>query len=159
MRRAAGYIMIETVVAVMVLSLGAFAVNGAIQQAIRTRGQAQDFTHARFLLDGLMNEIQMQPVLREESQTGRFSGPDARYSWEWSVRRVNPPVPQAPFKPLPPGAKPLPPFQYSPELSYLAHVRVVIRWERAQMPFEESYETLLAPERLWQPPPPKVLPQ
>ena len=37
MRRAAGYIMIETAVAVVILSLGAFAVNGAIQESIRTR--------------------------------------------------------------------------------------------------------------------------
>lgn len=154
--RASGYIMIETVVAVAVLSLGAFAVNGAIQQAIQTRGQAQDFTRARFLLDSLTNELLLQPILTEGSDQGKFDGRDSRFSWAWSVSRVNPPVPSEPFKPLPPNAEPSPPFLYPRESSYLAHIHATIRWERSGMPFEESYETLLAPERLWQPPPPRV---
>lgn len=158
MRRTAGYIMIETVVAVAVLSLGAVAVNGAIRQAIQTRGQAQDFTRARFLLDSITNELLLQPLLTEGSDSGRFDDPDSRFAWAWTVQRVNPPVPTKPFKPLPPDAKPSPPVQYPRESSYLAHVHVTVRWERAGMPFSESYETLLAADRLWQPPPPPTVP-
>jgi hypothetical protein len=149
--RRSGYILIETAVALALLSAGSFAVHRTIQEGIRTRGQAQDFTRARFLLDGVTNDALMQPQLREGSGSGRFSGGDARFSWAWTVRRVGPPAPKFPLRPPRPGDAPKP-FRSPEESAYLAHVRVAVRWERGGMPFAESYETLLAPERLWQPP-------
>jgi hypothetical protein len=145
--------MIEAVVAIAVLSVGAFAIHRTIQEAIRTRGQAQDFTRARFLLDQVISDLLIQPQLREEARSGSFSGEDARFSWQWSVRRVDPPAPRVPLKPPPKGAGPVTPIKYPDGTDYLAHVRVEIHWQRSGLPFSEPYETLLAPERLWQPPP------
>lgn len=155
--RAAGYILIETAVAVLLLSVGAFAVHRTIQEAIRTRGQAQDFTRARFLLDQRMAELMAQPVLTERRAQGRFAGQDDRFSWSSDIRRVNVPVPKAPLRPRP-DAPPAPPFEFPGNRDYLARVQVTVSWERGGMDFSESYETLLPPQRLWQPPPPPRTP-
>lgn len=151
--RAAGYILIETAVALVLLSIGAFAVHRTIQEAIRTRGQAQDFTRARFLLDQRMAEVLAQPVLVEKRAQGRFTGMDDRFAWTSEIARVNVPVPKAPLRPRPDG-KPAPKFEFPRSRDYLASVRVTISWDRSGMSFSETYETLLPPQRLWQPPPP-----
>ncbi len=151
-RAAAGYILVETAVALVVLSAGAFAIHRTIQEAIRTRGQAQDFTRARFLLDSVANRLLLQPLLTEDSKAGQFDGPDARFAWQWTVRRVDPPLPATPLKP-PPQGETSRPLEIPRESAYLAHVLVSVSWQRGGIPFTESYETLLPPERLWQPPP------
>lgn len=149
--RAAGYILIETAVALVLLSIGAFAVHRTIQEAIRTRGQAQDFTRARFLLDQRMAEVLAQPVLVEKSAQGRFTGMDNRFAWTSDIRRVNVPVPKAPMRPRQDG-KPVPKLEFPLDRDYLTSVQVTVSWERSGMNFTEAYETLLPPQRLWQPP-------
>jgi len=151
--RAAGYILIETAVAVLLLSVGAFAVHRTIQEAIRTRGQAQDYTRARFLLDQRMAELLVQPVLVVKRAQGQFSGQDDRFSWTSEVQRVNAPVPKAPLRPPREGITPPPQFEFPRNRDYLARVQVTVNWERGGMEFSETYETLLPPQRLWQPPP------
>lgn len=151
--RAAGYILIETAVAVLLLSVGAFAVHRTIQEAIRTRGQAQDYTRARFLLDQRMAEVLAQPVMVEARAQGRFSGQDDRFSWSSAIRRVNTPVPRTPLRPPREGAPLAAPFEFPRSRDYLAAVQVTVSWERGGMNFSETYETLLPPQRLWQPPP------
>lgn len=153
--RAAGYILIETAVALVILSVGAFAVHRTIQEAIRTRGQAQDFTRARFLLDQRMAEVLAQPVMVEKRAQGRFTGQDDRFAWTSEIRRVNPPAPRAPMRP-PQSGQPPAKFEFSMNRNYLTHVKVTVSWDRGGMSFSETYETLLPPERLWQPPPPPV---
>lgn len=149
--RAAGYILIETAVAVLLLSVGAFAVHRTIQEAIRTRGQAQDFTRARFLLDQRMADVLAQPVLVEKREQGRFTGQDDRFTWNSDIRRVNMPVPKAPMRPREDGP-PAAPFEFPRDRDYLARVHVTVSWERGGMNFSETYETLLPPQRLWQAP-------
>jgi hypothetical protein len=148
--RAAGYILIETAVALVLLSVGAFVVHRTVQEAIRTRGQAQDFTRARFLLEQRMSELLVQPVLAEKRSSGRFSGDDDRFTWTTDIRRVNVPVPRAPLRPRLNG--PPPKFEFPETRDYLARVVVTVSWERSGVAFSESYETLLPPHRLWQPP-------
>lgn len=150
-RRRDGYILIETAVAIVVLSVGAFAVHRTIQEAIRTRGQSQDYTQARFLLDQVMADVTEQPELVEGRRQGQFPAPNDRFSWEAVVQRVNVPAPTIPLKPPPRGEKPQR-FAYPEDYAYLARVRVTVYWTRSQQDFSESYETLLQPDRLWQPP-------
>ncbi len=156
--RAAGYILIETALALVILSVGAFAVHRTIQEAIRTRGQAQDFTRARFLLDQQMAEMLAQPVLVEKRAQGRFTGQDDRFSWTSDIRRVNPPVPKAPSRPPRDPNRPVTPFEFPRNREYMARVQVTVSWERAGMNFSESYETLLPAQRLWQSPLPPAAP-
>ncbi len=152
--RRSGYILVETAVALVLLSVGSYAVHRTIQEAIRTRGQAQDFTRARFLLDQAMENVLAQPILTERQESGRFAGADDRFSWTSEVRRVNVPPPKAPLRP-PADRKPVPKFEFSEGAEFLTRVRVTVTWMRSGQEFSESYETLLAPERLWQPPRPK----
>lgn len=149
--RRSGYILVETAVALVILAIGAFAVQRTIQEAIRTRGQAQDFTQARFLLDQLMADITLQPELTEQRRRGRFPEPQSRFSWSYEIQRVDVPAPAQPLRPPPRGVKQKR-FRYPEESAYMARVRATVRWERAGMSFSESYETLLPADRLWQPP-------
>jgi hypothetical protein len=152
--RRSGYILIETAVALALLSAGSFAVHRTIQEGIRTRGQAQDFTRARFLLDQTMANLLSQPILTERHRSGRFGGLDDRFSWTADVGRVNVPPPRAPLRPRKDG-RPFSTFEFLDGADYLARVRVTLSWARSGQDFSESYETLLGPERLWQPPRPR----
>ncbi len=149
--RPNGYILVETAVALVILAIGAFAVQRTIQEAIRTRGQAPDFTQARFLLDQLMADVTLQPQLTEGRRDGRYPAPHERFAWSYVIERVDVPAPTAPLSPPPPRKKQRP-FTFPEDTAYLARIRATVRWQRAGMTFSESYETLLPPERLWQPP-------
>ncbi len=150
-RNRGGYILIEAAVAMVLLSIGALTVHRTIQEAVRTRGQAQDYTRARFLLEQVMADLESQPELVEHSDRGRFEGEHARFSWDYRVRRVNLPKPGRPLRPPPEGEK-IKKFTYPEGQEYLAHLRATVSWTRSGRPFSESYETLLAPEALWQRP-------
>lgn len=150
--RAAGYILVETALALVILSVGALVVHRTIQEAIRTRGQAQDFTRARFLLDQQMAEVLAQPVLVEKRAQGHFTGQDERFSWTSDIRKVNPPVPKSPSRPPRNTSTPVGPFVFPRNRDYMARVQVTVSWQRAGLEFSESYETLLPASRLWQSP-------
>ncbi len=149
--RRAGYILVETAVALVLLSVGSLAVHRTIQEAIRTRGQAQDFTRARFLMNGTFADIVAQPLLTERRTSGRYAGADSRFAWTVEVKRVDVPVPQAPLRPRRDG-KPASKFEFPDGTDYLARVSVTVTWDRSGLDFSETSETLLAPGRLWQPP-------
>ena len=146
-----GYILIEATVALVLLSIGSVTVHRTIQEAIRTRGQAQDYTRVRFLLDQVVAELEIQPELTEHSAQGRFEGEHSRFSWDYEVRRVD--VPLSGRHPLaPPEGAEVEPFEYPEDQEYLAHVRATVSWTRSGRAFSESYETLLGPHKLWQRP-------
>lgn len=149
--RRRGYILVETAVALVLLSVGAFTVHRTIQEAIRTRGQAQDFTRARFLMSQTMGKILEQPLLVGRTNSGTYEGDDSRFSWTSEIKRAPVPVPKAPLRPRPPNA-PQVVFEYLDQRDYLGRVTVTVTWQRSGMSFSESSETLLAPNRLWQPP-------
>ena len=151
LRNRDGYILIEAAVAMVLLSIGALTVHGTIQEAVRTRGQAQDYTRARFLLEQVLADLEIQPELVEHSGRGRFEGEHARFSWDYRVRRVNVPLPSQPLRP-PPKDKKFQRFEYPEGQGYLGHLRVNVSWTRSGRAFSESYETLSAPDSLWQAP-------
>jgi len=137
-----GYILLESAVALVLLSIGTYAVHGTIQQAITARGQAQDYTQARFLLEGLVAEIEQQPEVPELQRKGQFPAPNDRFSWSYSVRRVNLPLPEP--TPLANGST----VRYTTR--YLGHVNARIEWERRGQPDSESFETLISSQKFWQ---------
>lgn len=144
--REKGYILLEASVALVLLTLGVFVVQGSIREAIVTRGQAQDFTQAKFLLEQIMGDIESQPQLTEHSKAGGFPGHLNRFTWRYDVQRVDLPAPP------PPAANSNPGVRQNLPIEYLAHVIVVIEWERSGRHFERSIETLLSKDKLWQPP-------
>ena len=140
-----GWILVETLVALMMLSIGGVAVNRAMQEALVTRAMARDFTEARFLVEQVMSEIELQPVLVEgASKSGDFGDEHPRFSYRWDVSIVELPQPE-----LPPLATATIVQPLELPVQYLGKIRVTISWTRVGRAFERSAETLVAPERIY----------
>ncbi|MDP7638545.1 MAG: hypothetical protein QGG73_02355 [Candidatus Hydrogenedentes bacterium] len=144
-----GYILVEATVALVLLSLGAYAVHGTIRQALITRGQAQDYTQARFLLERITAEVALQPMVKAESQSGVFGPEFSRFSWSYTLSKVDMPLPQPP--PIPPQDW-VEPEDFEYRVEYLGSITATVTWQRAGQPYSESLETLFNPFKLWQPP-------
>lgn len=151
MRRRAGYILVETVVAMGVLSISMLIIHQDIRQAIMTRGQAQDFTTARFLLEKVFAEHMEQSLLREESDSGRFPPPHQRFAYEWTISKVEMPMPELP-QDLP-GENDEARLEKLREMykGYMGKLRIHILWTRSGQEREAIVETLFPPEKLWVP--------
>jgi hypothetical protein len=140
-----GWVLLEAIVALTVLSVGVWAVNRALQDALLTRAMAQDYTQARFFLEQVISELELQPVLAEgASKSGTFGDDYPRFSYTWMVSKVDVPAPQ-----IPPQLLAI--MQTEPELPvpYLGKLRVTVNWTRAGRSFSRSLETLIAPNRLY----------
>jgi type II secretory pathway pseudopilin PulG len=148
-----GYILIETTVAIVVLGISAITIQGVVRQAIQTRGQVQDFTHVRFLMEDYMARLELQPYVFAGIGDGVFEEGAGRFRYTYEIRPVNVPVPDMP---IPDGLRPeeLTRFTYESRATYLVHVGLTVRWTRGQMDFEETIETLLPQAKLYVPPRP-----
>lgn len=143
-----GYILFEVLFSLALLSIAGITLQSALQQAILTRGQAQDYTTARFLLNKIVSEIELQPQLVEEEKEEQFPPPYDRFSYKWKVAKLEIPMPE-----LPPNL----PADMRENLKqifkgYMAKVDIWITWHRAGMKFETHAQTLYQPEKLWLPP-------
>ncbi|HOH28634.1 MAG TPA: hypothetical protein PLC40_03075 [Candidatus Hydrogenedentes bacterium] len=146
-RRMTGYIFVETVVAMGVLSLSTLVIQGALRQAILTRAQAQDYTTARFLLEQVAGEQALLFQQPEGSGSGQFPAPYEAYAYEWEIKRVDIPLPEQAAS-LPPEAR-----QHFEDnfLDYMGMLRVRVTWQRGGAEFEARGETLLRPDLIWLP--------
>ena len=147
-RHLRGYILVETIVAMGLLSISMMVIQGAIRQAIITRGQAEDYTTARFLMEQVVAKIELQPQMKTSSDRGPFEGEHGRFSYEWELTKVEVPIPAFPDD-MPTVQRKRLELMFK---KYMGKLRVVIRWARAGQEFEAAGETLLAPEKLWLPP-------
>ncbi len=156
--------MLEAVVALGVLSVGVFAVQRSIRQASLTQAQTSDYTWARFLLQQVISEVEIQPVVVPGTQSGNFAGDFARFSYSRKVSLVK--IPMPPLPPMVPGgvvpgAFPggPPPVPMGPDGKplvmlkerYIGGIWATVRWERAGARYEASAETLFNPDKLWLP--------
>ena len=140
-----GWILVETLVALMVLSVGVLAVNQALQDALLTRAMARDFTQARFLLEQVVSDLELQPLLIEgAAKNGAFGEAFERFAYHYEVSRVELPAPELPPLAIGTLAQPL-----QLPVSYLGKIRVTVTWTRAGRSFERAVETLIAPEKLY----------
>ena len=146
---ARGYILLETVVALVVLSIGALTINGALHNALQTRGQAMDYTEARFILDELMAQVELQPQ-RTEGKTEGVWQANPRFHWRIDIRKAALAEPSQPRRPGPKAKLPGT-FKFDKDNDYLTAIEVTLSWSRSGQSFEESYETLLPPDRLKKP--------
>jgi len=140
-----GWILMETLVALVVLSVGILATNRALGESLFTRAMAQDYTQARFFLEQVMSELELQPRLAENSTgQGDFGKDYPRFSYKWNVSRVDIPVPQIPPEILlnfPDGVKlPVP---------YLGKISVTVSWTRREQTFSRTADTLISPQKLF----------
>jgi Tfp pilus assembly protein PilV len=95
-----GYILLEAVAAMAVLSIGLLAVNQGMREALRTRGQARDYTQARFVLEDVMGRLLFEPLLAEGTKSGTAGeGELSRFRWSYTVSRVEIPAASMPGRP------------------------------------------------------------
>ncbi|MBI5094904.1 MAG: hypothetical protein HZB26_21020 [Candidatus Hydrogenedentes bacterium] len=148
--QARGYILVETVVAMAVLSVSMVTIHNALGQASLAHAQARDMTQARFLLDQKMGEYTLKPALDEGENSGEFGPELSRFHWKVTVSKIV--MPDAP--PAAPnllglvGQQPL-----TPPVTFLGKIVVKVAWTTGGRPFEERLETLLAPSHLQETPP------
>ncbi|NUM56532.1 MAG: hypothetical protein HUU46_23110 [Candidatus Hydrogenedentes bacterium] len=143
-RRNEGWVLIETLVAMVLLSVGVLAINRALLEARKTRAIAQDYTTARFLMEEKMGELELQPEMTEgDSGSGSFGDVNPRFSYSWSVAKVDIPTPAIPAD--------LQPFFLEPPRlpdAYLGKISVTIAWTRADREFSATAETLIPGGRI-----------
>lgn len=147
-RAAWGYIMVETLVAMAVLSISAVAIQEAIRQAILSRGEAMDYTTARFLVEKVIADRMLVFEQPEGKDEGKFGPPFERFAYSWELRRVEIPMPELPASMPMEEAKA---FKDS-YVKYIGKLRVKLTWSRAGTPFTAVAETLLRRNLVWMPP-------
>lgn len=145
-RSMRGYILVEAVMAMGVLSVGMVAIQGSLRQAIMTRGIARDYTEARFLLENILAHIELQPMLTQASDSGRFTGDDARFSWAWEISKIDLPEPQIPL-----DISELERKQFELQVWYVTKIQATVTWERRGQEFSETVETIWLPDKLFVP--------
>ena len=147
-----GYMLLETTVAILVLGIVAVAIHGATRQSIQTRGQAQDFTKVAFLMEDFLAKLETQHLVVEGERKGTFDEYGKRFDFHCVIRPVLIPAPV-----INTSNDPEQPAMLVAELpaesSFLVHVALTVTWNRGEMPFEETIETLLPPSQLHIPEP------
>jgi hypothetical protein len=128
------------------LSIGMLAVNRAMRETILVRGLSRDYTQARFLLEDLIAMLELQPQLNEASDSGRFQKELSRFSYKWSVSKVDVPEP-----PLPADMSPEAVEKFELNASYLAKIEATVSWRRSGRDYEQTAQTLWTPEKLFVP--------
>ena len=146
-RTAGGYLLIEAAVALVLLAVGTYAVHGALRQCIITRGLAQDETHARFLLEQVLGEVQFKMRLQEGAESGTFPPPHDRFRWHYTVRRIDVPLPEIPPEAQERGLD-VADIEEQFENFYLVHVHATVSWTRSNQKYTAEMETLLDPAKL-----------
>lgn len=153
--RNQGWVLLETLVALVLLSVGVLAINRAMRESLATHAIARDYTVARFLLERKMSELEMQTLLDEGAQqSGSFGDEHPRFTFSWSVTRVDMPQPEIPAE--------LQAFLIAPpELPepYLGKITVTVSWTRAERPYSATAETLIDSRRLRVKEPPNAVPE
>jgi len=141
-----GYILLEAIMAMMLLSLGMVAIQASMRQAVITRGDAIDYTAARFLLDEIMGRYELQPLLAEGANSGVFEAPYSRFKWQAKVTKIPIPMP-----PIPPTLPPEVAAKLKLAADYMAKIEVTVTWQRNARPFKETAETVWIPQKLFSP--------
>ena len=144
-----GYILVETITAMAILSLAAVTVQRAVQVSIQARGLAQDYSVAQLLLEQIVADQRLQPrIALGANEQGSFPAPYERFQYSWTLSEVAIPLP-----PLPPE---IPPERIDAVRQdfrdYMGRLQVEIDWSRAGQPFSVMGETLFGPDQAWRPP-------
>jgi hypothetical protein len=141
-----GYMLLETVVAMALLSVGMVAIQGGLRQAIIVRGQARDATMARHILEQVIGKIELQDRLVESQGTGKGEAELSRFSWTWKISKIELPPP-----PIPPELPPQAQKELELRSKYVPKIQATVTWQRNGRPFKETAQTLWNPSKLFVP--------
>jgi len=148
MARSRGYILVETIVAMALLSVTMLTIHAGMRQAFIAIGESEDYTTARFLLQDLMANIELQSEVVEGHESGRFPGENARFSYEWSVCKIDITPPKMPTDMAPE-------MQEAFRRQFVKHMGVItvrVKWTRMGGEYVKEGQTLFSPEAMWTPP-------
>ncbi len=144
--RHRGYILIETLTAMAILSITALTVQRAIQVAIQARGLAQDYTTAQFLLENLVADQTLQPRIAIGTvDSGTFPPPNERFQYAWSLDEVAVPLPALDVQMSVARDETV----EQRFLNYMGKLQVEISWSRGGQALNIAGETLLSPDQAW----------
>ncbi len=146
MRRRNGYMLVETVMAMAILLAGSFTIHAAMRQAALMRAEAQDYTHARFLLEELVGRLELTQGLEPGGNAGQFTGDFERFRWHYMVSRYSVPSPIV----IPEEAQMTESRAARFELPQpdLGKIRATVSWERMGQRHSVTVETLTRSDRL-----------
>lgn len=144
--RRGGYILIEAVVSLGLLSVSVVAIHGSLRQAVLVKGEARDYTMARFILEEQIANVELQRQLTVMTNSGRGKGDLSRFHWTCEVTKVPLPEPE-----IPPYIPPEKEDNFKLRAPYLAKIKATVKWSRAGVEHEEELETLWSPEKIWTP--------
>lgn len=143
-RRPPGYILVETVTALAVMSIVMAAMNVALRQALYTRALARDYTQARFLLDQVVGAVELEPVLQSGSNSGVMRYGNREYEWSYEISTVSVPQP-----PMPAGAgDEVSEEDFELPVTAIPKIRATVSWVRRQQAYSAVVETLADPDKL-----------
>ncbi len=149
-RSTAGWVLMEALVSMVVLSVAVVALNRGFAEAVLTRSIARDYTQARFFLEQVVGELEMKPVhVDGTSGKGGFGKDHPRFSYSWSVKRVDVARPELPVA-LPPQLLSVV-EAFEPPIEYLGQIAVRVNWTRSGQSFSSELETTIAPGALYIP--------
>lgn len=146
-RLKTGYMLVETIAAMALLSVGIVTINRALHQAVLMRALAKDYTNAAFLMDEVMSYYELQPELSEGDASGRFGAEHPRFSWQANIALIPWNMP-APPSSLPENVINL----LNQQQRAYARVQVTITWTRSGRTYQRSTATVIPSSKLWVPP-------
>jgi len=148
MARCRGYILVETIVAMALLSVTMLTIHAGMRQAFIAIGLSEDYTTARFLLQQVMSNIELQGEVVADRKRGRFPGEYSRFNYEWQVRKIDVPQPSLPGN-TPAEVRTAFRNQF---VRHMGHARVRVTWTRLGAEYTAEAQTLFSPEAMWTPP-------
>lgn len=143
-----GYVLLECVVAMAVLSITTMGIQRSLRQAIIATAMAQDYTICRHLMEDLLADIELEPLVYERQKEGTFPPPYDRFRYSWEISKVDIPVPPLPGD-IPDAQRQNLQQRFQ---KFMPKIRIEIEWTRAGLVRKRVGETLLSPGRLWLPP-------
>ena len=145
--RVQGWVLMEALVSMVVLSIAVLAINRGFAEAVLTRAIARDYTQARFFLEQIAGEVEMTPILIDGAEgEGKFGNENSRFSYTWSVAKKDVKPPKIPSY-LPPRMQQLA-KEFEPPIEYLGELNVRVRWTRACGSYSAELNTMIAPDRI-----------
>ena len=149
-----GYILVETLTAMAILSISVLAMNGALRQATLTMAMARDFTQARFVLEQVVGSVELKQIVDPGGASGRYGGSLSHFQWSYEITTIEMPVPPVQLNPENPAHAQLLQRLMNEDgeielpVHYIPMVRAEVTWTRGGQRFTEVVETLLDPDRL-----------
>lgn len=151
-----GYVLVEVVVSMMVLTVGILSVSRSFSVATIARGLSQDYTDSRYLAaERMWKTIAMSEAgtLTLGSAQGKFPVPWQKFSWELKVEETTIPYevsvkitrvdePQRGSRGR--NRNPAPRVEEQPE-KFFARAVITLKWKRRNVEYQRWVATLVPP--------------